>query len=67
MLIDSKKGEVYYNEVNPLPGSLYSHNWNKAGVSNVALVSSLIDLAIERHRSQELLATVFDTNYLQQF
>lgn len=67
MLIDSVKGEVYYNEVNPLPGSLYSHNWNKAGVSNVALVSSLIDLAIERHQSREKLATVFDTNYLQQF
>jgi D-alanine-D-alanine ligase len=67
MLIDSKKGEVYYNEVNPLPGSLYSHNWNKAGVSNVALVSSLVDLALERHKSREHLATVFDTNYLQQF
>ena len=67
MLIDSKKGEVFYNEVNPLPGSLYSHNWNKAGVSNVALVTSLIDLALERHTSREHLATVFDTNYLQQF
>lgn len=67
MLIDSKKGEVYYNEVNPLPGSLYSHNWNKAGVSNVSLVNTLIDLALERHQSRENLATVFDTNYLQQF
>ncbi len=67
MLIDSEKGEVYYNEVNPLPGSLYVHNWNKAGVSNVALVSSLVDMAIDRHKARESLATVFDTNYLQQF
>ena len=27
MLIDSKKGEVYFNEINPLPGGLYAHNW----------------------------------------
>lgn len=67
MLIDSVKGEVYFNEVNPLPGSLYSHNWNKAGISNVSLVSSLVEMAIERHKTQENLATVFDTNYLQQF
>lgn len=67
MLIDSKAGEVYFNEVNPLPGSLYSHNWNKAGVSNVDLVVKLIELAIERQQSREKLATVFDTSYLQQF
>jgi D-alanine-D-alanine ligase len=67
MLIDSAKRQVYFNEVNPLPGSLYSHNWNKAGVSNVDLVDKLIDLAYERYQSREKLATVFATNYLQQF
>lgn len=67
MLIDSKLGEVYFNEVNPLPGSLYSHNWNKAGVSNVDLVLKLIAFALERQQAREKLATVFDTSYLQQF
>ena len=67
MLIDSITQTVYFNEVNPLPGSLYSHNWNKAGMSNVELVSTLIDLAFERHGQQTKLETTFGTNYLAQF
>ncbi|HET7060111.1 MAG TPA: D-alanine--D-alanine ligase family protein [Candidatus Saccharimonadales bacterium] len=67
MLINSKTQEVYFNEVNPLPGGLYAHNWNKAGVSNVELVQKLVELAKERHAARQALATSFSTNYLQQF
>lgn len=66
MLIDSKSGRVYFNEINPLPGSLYSHNWNKAGVSNVKLVERLIELAFDKFTSSQA-TTVFETSYLQQF
>ena len=67
MLIDSKSKKVYFNEVNPLPGGLYAHNWAKAGVSGVDLVQKLVVLAQERHASRQKLATTFSTNYLQQF
>lgn len=67
MLIDGKKKQVYFNEVNPLPGSLYAHNWAKKGISNVELVTRLVNLALERHRQRQRAATSFDTNYLQQF
>ena len=67
MLIDSKTGKVYFNEVNPLPGGLYAHNWAKAGISNVDLVQKLIDFAEERWRARQKLATSFSTNYLKQF
>jgi len=67
MLIDGKTGKVYFNEVNPLPGDLYAHNWNKAGVSNVELVQKLVELAKERHNQRQALTTTFSTNYLQQF
>lgn len=67
MLIDSAKEQVYFNEVNPLPGSLYAHNWNQAGVSNIALVTKLVELAQERHDRAAAVATTFATNYLQQF
>jgi D-alanine-D-alanine ligase len=67
MLIDSKTKKIYFNEVNPLPGSLYAHNWSRAGISNVELVQKLIELAKERHAQQQALATAFTTNYLQQF
>ena len=67
MLIDAKTKKVYFNEVNPLPGGLYAHNWNKAGLSNVDLVQKLIVLAKERHTERQTLTTTFSTNYLQQF
>ncbi len=67
MLIDEKAGIVYFNEVNPLPGSLYAHNWQKAGISNVELVTRLIDLAEDRHAKRQASATSFGTSYLQQF
>lgn len=67
LLIDSKAGEVYFNEVNPLPGGLYAHNWNRAGISNVELVQKLVGYAKERHADRQALTTTFSTNYLQQF
>lgn len=67
MLIDSKTQKIYFNEVNPLPGGLYSHNWNKAGISNVELVQKLIQLAKNRHAERESLTKTFSTNYLKQF
>ncbi|HVS58833.1 MAG TPA: D-alanine--D-alanine ligase family protein [Candidatus Saccharimonadales bacterium] len=67
MLIDSKTNDVYFNEVNPLPGGLYAHNWNRAGVSNVELVRKLIDYSMERWQHQQQLTTSFTTNYLKQF
>ncbi len=67
MLIDAKTKIVYFNEINPLPGGLYAHNWNKAGISNVDLVNRLITYAKERFNANKSLATSFSTNYLRQF
>jgi D-alanine-D-alanine ligase len=67
MLIDSKTKEVYFNEVNPMPGGLYAHNWAKAGISNVELVQKLVDYAQERWTARQKLTTSFNTNYLKQF
>jgi len=67
MLVDSKARRVYFNEVNPLPGSLYAHNWARAGISNVRLVTALLDLAMQRFAKKQAVTTSFSTNYLQQF
>ncbi len=67
MLVDGKKGEVYFNEVNPLPGSLYAHNWHMAGYSSVELVTKLIELGQERYRKQTAVETTFATSFLKQF
>lgn len=67
MLIDSKANTAYFNEMNPLPGSLYAHNWAQAGISKVALVEKLLELAELRYTEREKLTTTFDTNFLKQF
>jgi len=67
MLIDTKKQTVYFNEINPLPGDLYAHNWRMAGVSGVELVQKLIGYAEDRFVAKRKKTTAFDTNYLKQF
>ena len=63
-LIDSNNQNVYVNEVNTLPGSLYHHNWRKAGISNVDLVNRLVNLAEERFKSQHNITHVFSSEIL---
>ena len=67
MLIDSKTEEVYFNEVNPLTGSLYMHNWKAAGISPVELLTKLVSYAESDHQTKGIVETTFDTNFLKQF
>ncbi len=67
ILIDYKREKVYFNEINPLPGSLYAHNWQRKGMSNVELVERLVNLAQERAAAKKQLETAFSTNFLKQF
>ena len=54
-------GALYVNEVNTIPGftavSMYPKMWEASGLHATALVSRLIDLAIERARARRALAT----------
>lgn len=67
LLIDGKTNKIYLNEINTLPGSLYHHNWKAAGVSNVELVTTLIQLAEERFAEQQRTTYTFDSNIVGQF
>jgi D-alanine-D-alanine ligase len=67
LLIDSKSGIVYFNEVNPLPGSLYAHNWRTSGVSSIDLVTRLVEYAQERFDRNQQIETTFESNFLKQF
>ncbi len=67
LLIDSKSKVVYFNEINPMPGSLYMHNWSQAGVAPAVLVGELVKLALDRHTQRASLTRTFETNFLKQF
>ena len=64
-LIDANKNQIYVNEVNTLPGSLYHHNWKASGVSNVELVQKLVQLAEERFVSEQKKVCTFTSPLLQ--
>lgn len=53
--------EIYLNEVNTIPGftaiSMYPSLWKASGLEPQALVSTLIDLALERHHERRALRT----------
>lgn len=65
-LIDKATMDVYLNEINPLPGSLQQHLWKASGVSNVELVTRLVDLAEERFAKSQRLTTTFASSVLNQ-
>jgi len=67
LLIDKKTSNIYFNEVNPLPGSLYAHNWRSVGISNIELVERLVNLGFERYTENQQKETSFKTNFLKQF
>jgi D-alanine-D-alanine ligase len=66
-LINGESKEIFVNEVNTLPGSLYQHNWKKSGVSNIDLVERLIKFAEERFEKQKNTTYTFDSDILNQY
>ena len=54
-------GALYVNEVNTIPGfpavSMYPKMWEASGLPAAALVSRLIDLALERRDARRKLRT----------
>ena len=62
-LLDRETGEFYLNELNSLPGftegSMFPRLWEASGLPYPALLDRLIELALERHRAQDRLETVY--------
>src|SRR3989344_2803430 len=65
LLINADTKEIFVNEVNTLPGSLYAHNWKKAGVSTMDMVLGLVKLAEERFARQNDTTFSFQSDILQ--
>jgi len=55
-LVDRKRGTIYVNEVNTIPGftsiSMYPKLWEATGVPYSELLDRLVSLALERHREK---------------
>lgn len=63
-MIDEDNGKFYFNEINPIPGSLSFYLWEPAGVPYPELLDRMIQLAMKRVRQEESITFTFDTNIL---
>ncbi len=62
-----KKGTIYLNELNNIPGSLAFYLWGKTGLSFPQMVKKLVDYALDYSRQNKDLITTFDSNILASF
>lgn len=65
-MIDEENGQLYFNEINTIPGSLSFYLWEPIGVSYKELLDRMIQLSLKRVREEESLTFTFDTNILNQ-
>ena len=64
-MIDEEEDKLYFNEINPIPGSLSFYLWEPIGVPYKELLDRMIQLALRRTRVEESLTFTFDTNILK--
>ncbi len=63
-IIDKDTDELYFNEINTIPGSLSFYLWEPIGVEYKVLLDRMVELALKRSRTEESLTFSFDTNIL---
>jgi D-alanine-D-alanine ligase len=63
-LYDKKSKEFFANEVNPMPGTLYHHLWQKSGIELPELLKKLISYAKEAHEEKQSLSHTFKSSVL---
>ncbi|MBQ9550263.1 MAG: D-alanine--D-alanine ligase [Lachnospiraceae bacterium] len=63
-MIDGDSGQLYFNEINTIPGSLAFYLWEPLGIKYSELLDRIIELALKRARLQNNLTFTFDTNIL---
>ena len=63
-LVNAHTEDVYFNEINTIPGSFSFYLWEKSGLSFKALIEELIAIALEKHQSKNGRIRSYDTNLL---
>lgn len=63
-MIDEETGQLYFNEINTIPGSLAFYLWEPIGISYKELLDRMIQLSLKRVRTEHNLTFTFDTNIL---
>lgn len=65
-LVNSETGDVWFNEINTIPGSFSFYLWKESGISFGELLHELLEIAAERHREKNGRILSYETNLLSQ-
>jgi len=63
-LYNNSSGELFYNEINTLPGSLAFYLWEPTGLKYPELLDKMTELALKRERENKSVNFSFETNIL---
>lgn len=66
-LISKDEKDIYFNEINTLPGSIAFYLWKEKGMNFAELVDKMIKLGFERSEGKKKLITTFKSNILSGF
>lgn len=65
-LRDGGTGELYFNEINTIPGSLSFYLWEPSGIPFDRLVDRLVEIAFAQHRDRTHRVRSYDVNLLSE-
>lgn len=63
-LVNEDTEEIYFNEINTIPGSFSFYLWDKSGYEFPELLKKLIDIAVENNREKNGRVRSYETNLL---
>ncbi|MGM0546499.1 MAG: D-alanine--D-alanine ligase [Bacteroidota bacterium] len=65
-LVNSDTEEIYFNEINTIPGSFSFYLWEESGMNMRELMLKLIDIATKQHQKKAGRIRSYDTNLLDE-
>lgn len=65
-LVNTDTNEVYFNEINTIPGSFSFYLWEENGIFMKDLMLELIDIALKQHRQKLGRIRSYETNLLSE-
>jgi len=65
-LVNADTKEVFFNEINTIPGSFSFYLWEENGMDMNELMLTLVDIAINRHQKKMGRIRSYDTNLLSE-
>lgn len=65
-LVNGDTEQVYFNEINTIPGSFSFYLWEKSGMNMRELMLELVDIAIDQHQKKTGRIRSYDTNLLDE-